>query len=30
MNRTPSGSYTIVIGGTSGGIMQSASLTLTV
>jgi hypothetical protein len=30
MNGTPSGTYTIVITGTSGGIMQSAKLTLTV
>jgi hypothetical protein len=30
MNGTPGGTYTIVITGTSGGIMQSAKLTLTV
>jgi hypothetical protein len=30
MNGTPSGTYTIMITGTSGGIMQSAKLTLTV
>ncbi len=30
MNGTPSGTYTILISGTTGGIMQSTSLTLSV